>query len=206
MRKTIGAVLAATLAVTLAGCAAQPADGFDRAAAETYLDAHWNDPAHIRISVGDYQLWSADDCAFFASSVLWAAGLPQTVDWTAATYDVGRLATKLDYPGPTRSVMLADELEQYLLDAGLATQHQLSFDEERVADAAVGDLVTYDWNDNGVIDHVSVVRSTDETDGPHIAQHNPNREDQPRWWSSEHGAPIAKAYPGAKAYLIHIVG
>jgi len=202
VQKSIGVVAGALLALTLAGCAAQPTEGFDRAAAVDFIDQHWNDPAHIRVSVGNYQFWSADDCAFFASSVLWAAGLPRTTEWTDETYDFALLATKLDYPGPTRSVMLADELEQYLLDEKLATRHPLSFDERTEADAAPGDLVTYDWNANGVIDHVAVVRSVDGE--LRIAQHNPNREDQLWSWSGEQKKPLAEVYPEAKAYLIHV--
>jgi hypothetical protein len=203
MRNRIGALVAA-LTLCLAGCAQQPTAGFDRDAAIDYVEARWNDPAHIRISVLNHQFWSADDCAFFASSVLWAGGLPKAEEWTDSTYDLDLLATRLDYPGPTRSVMLADELEQYLLDEGLATRHPLSFDEPETADAAPGDLVTYDWNDNGVIDHVAVVRSVD--DELRIAQHNPNREDQLWSWSGEKRMPLAEVYPEATAYLIHITG
>ncbi|CAN5229048.1 hypothetical protein BH09ACT3_BH09ACT3_03630 [soil metagenome] len=200
-----GAALALTVAIAIAGCSPQRSEGFERDAAVDFIAEHWNDPAHIRVSVLNYQFWSADDCAFFASSALWAAGLPKTAEWTDESYDVGALATRLDYPGPTRSVMLADELEQYLIDEGLGTRHPLSFDDPGKADAAPGDLVTYDWNANGIIDHVAVVRSVDRGQ-LRIAQHNPNRQDQLWSWSGEERRPLAEVHPAAKAYLIHITG
>lgn len=203
--KIIGGLLASIL-ISL-GSAAAPSTGappsYDRAAAVAFARAHWDDPARIRIAVFGITLYQADDCSYFASEVLWAGGLSPTKEWTAETSDPRLRSSRLAFPGPSRTTMLADELERYLVDSGQADVMEADLSRASIRGARPGDLVVYDWNDNGVMDHVSVV---DSVGGgrTRIDQHNVNRRGQLWNFSSEKHEPIARAYAHPHAYLVHI--
>jgi hypothetical protein len=202
---TVAAIaLAFALAVTPTP-ATQPAPAYDRAAAASFIAKHWNDPARIRLEVLGITFHQADDCAYFASEVLWAGGLEQSKTWSASSTDAAQLSSpRLANPGPTKTVMLADSLEKYLVATHHALVTAVDLHGTRVSGAQVGDLITYDWNDNGVIDHVSVVRSAGAS--TRIAQHNVNIKSQSWRWSSVHHELLTKLYAQPRAYLVHITG
>ena len=200
--------LAAALVLTTAAAApasAAPAH-YDRAAAAAYIAKHWDDPARIRVTILGVTLYQADDCAWFASSVLWAGGLEQSRTWDASSSTKALLSSvRLANPGPTKTVMLADRLEKYLVATGQATSSEVDLAKGGIPGAAVGDLVAYDWNDNGVIDHVSVVESV-RGGRVDTAQHNINLHHQAWNWSREHGETILKSYAHPRAWLVHVTG
>lgn len=176
---------------------------YDRAAAVAFARKHWDDPARIRLAVLGVTLYQADDCSYFASEGLWAGGLMPTKSWTARTSDPKLRSSRLAFPGPSRTTMLADELRLFLVDSGQAQTTEAALSRASIRGAQPGDLVVYDWNHNGVMDHVSVVDSTGPG-GTLIDQHNVNRHRQ-RWnYSSEKHEPIARAYAHPRAYLVHI--
>jgi hypothetical protein len=209
-RSDVLRVVAVILAVAVGALLGMPASalaaggsGYDRGAASAFMAKHWNDPPRIRLTVLGITLKQADDCAYFASEVLWAGGLRQTATWSADSKDVAELSSpRLADPGPTKTVMLADRLEKYLVATGQATVRRIPFTSATIAGAEVGDLVVYDWNDNGVIDHVSVVQSTKH--GTRIAQHNVNLRSESWRWSSTSGTYIADAYAHPRAWLVHV--
>src|SRR6187402_575432 len=81
--------LALAAALVLTSGAAAPASAapphYDRTAAAAYIAKHWDDPARIRVTILGVTLYQADDCAWFASSVLWAGGLKQSRTWDASS-------------------------------------------------------------------------------------------------------------------------
>jgi hypothetical protein len=202
-------LLAIAAALILTAGIAAPASAaprYDRTAAASYMAKHWDDPARIRVTILGVTLYQADDCAWFASSVLWAGGLTQSRVWNSSSSEKKLLSSaRLANPGPTKTVMLADWLEKYLVSTGQATATEVDLAKRGIAGAAVGDLIAYDWNDNGVIDHVSVVESL-RGGRVDTAQHNINLHHQPWNRSREHDEPIDKAYAHPRAWLVHITG
>ena len=103
-------------------------------------------------------------CTWFASNALWAGGLPKAAGWS----DV-----KDSKSNPPRSATYAPQLFQYLTrDTTIAQAMSLTnrFGSGRVPEAQLGDLIAYDWSNDGTIDHMSVVVNIGANDYPDVSE------------------------------------
>lgn len=135
-----------------------------------------------------------DDCTWFVSQALWAGGIVKTTWW-------------VDDPdfGPTRTVTVADELAEYLSsESGFATSTELSWTQSEPPGAQLGDIIAYDWEGDGTINHLAMVTGYDQDRFPLVSQHTPTQTNRYWSWSEQSHDWISIAHPGAKVFLIHI--
>lgn len=115
-----------------------------------YLFAHWNN--YNVAQYGDLNSIGGD-CANFVSQSLLARGWSMTDDWY--NYDAGE-----DWADAWGHVPSFDEWLRAHTEYGATT---LGLDQR--AQAKIGDLVVFDWDGDGVLDHVQVVSSVTGVDG-----------------------------------------
>jgi hypothetical protein len=156
---------------------------YNRSAAASWALAHVNDAPR----------YPEDDCTWFVSQALWAGGLAKSVDWSDTRYGL---------PYPTWDAVNADYFKNYIASqSGLGTIQQLSTSQKNVPQAQLGDIIAYDWNHDGKVDHVVIVTSI-SGQYPTISSHT-YRGTQ-AWDFNSAGVPLSRATPGYRAYLIHI--
>ena len=187
-----------------------PQSRYNRTAAVAFAQAHWNDQPRF-----------AEDCTWFASQTLWTGGLPKSEQWTDRTWDLTRLASRRYYPGPTKVATFADTLKDYLVSSDLATVRQLSWQQNSVPDARVGDLIAYDWGhpdghgnlvlgNDGQIDHLMIITTIKPNGYPEVTGHTTNTQltgwtwsrAANDWWENAYKAP---GYGPPKVFLIHVL-
>lgn len=93
------------------------------------------------------------DCMNFASQSLIQRGWEMTPEWH--NYDAGS-----DYTSPW---IFVPSFDAWLRDNPQLGAVELGFDERD--EAKVGDLVVFDWNGNGALDHIQVVSAIEQVDG-----------------------------------------
>lgn len=93
------------------------------------------------------------DCANFVSQTLLARGWPMTDDWHS--YNAGA-----DW---TSSWIYTPAFETWLLDNPQLGAVRLELDDRD--QVKVGDIVVFDWNGNGFLDHIQIVSAIDTVDG-----------------------------------------
>ena len=106
-----------------------------------YALAHWDD--YNTAEYGDYNPLGGD-CMNFASQTLVARGWQQTADW----YNDGSSATTTWTYVPSFETWIAD-------NAAALGATRLELDQRD--QVKVGDLVMFDWNGTGTLDHIQVV-------------------------------------------------
>lgn len=151
-----------------------------------------------------------NDCTYYASTVLWAGGLPPSPEWTWNSTDRSQWASDVLAPGVTRTAAVADELVNYLVREGLATKTLITWSDNTAGGPDIGDLIAYDWDNgaDGTMDHIAVVTGFTDEGYPLVSQHSPTQWN--RYWSWSEGANNGKggwiefANPGSKAYLIRV--
>lgn len=116
----------------------------------TYLFAHWNN--YNVAGFGDLNPIGGD-CANFVSQSLLARGWTMTDDWY--NYDAGE-----DWADAWGHVPSFDEWLRAHPEYGATT---LGLDQRE--QAKIGDLVVFDWDGDGVLDHIQVVSSITTVDG-----------------------------------------
>lgn len=104
-------------------------------------------------------------CTNFVSNALWAGGLPETDEWT----DDGPMYGDDPFnqrPGIS-TAWAAQHLFEYLKDEFPGTKivelDSQRFRDNAIPEAQLGDLITYDWQNDGELDHMAIV--TDITSG-----------------------------------------
>lgn len=115
-----------------------------------YLFAHWDN--YNVAQYGDLNSIGGD-CANFVSQSLLARGWSMTDDWY--NYDAGE-----DWADAWGHVPSFDEWLRAHPEYGATT---LGLDQR--AQAKIGDLVVFDWDGDGVLDHIQVVSSIAVVDG-----------------------------------------
>ena len=143
------------------------------------------------------------DCTWFASQALWAGSVPQTRDWTSDP--------EFGSDEPPRSARVADDFKNYLVnESAFATIKELSWTQNDVPEAELGDLIVYDLHGpkeqagaDGVIDHVMVITKF-SGQYPEVSGHTADVENHGWTHSQYFNTWMEKAYPGARVYLIHI--
>lgn len=93
------------------------------------------------------------DCMNFASQTLIQRGWEMTPEWH--NYDAGA-----DHTSPW---IYVPSFDSWLRDNPQLGAVELGFDQRE--QAKVGDLVVFDWNGNGALDHIQVVSAIDQVDG-----------------------------------------
>lgn len=155
-------------------------------------------------------------CTWFASQVLWAGGMPKDEYWNDK-YIPGGLKHGV---WGTRTATLADELYNYLLfETGtlpipLAGPHaqsdRFAARNNAIPEARLGDLIAYDWQGDGVIDHMAVVTHIGKNSYPDVSEWGTAAGGGSRstyvyrgWtWSENAKKWLREIYPGAIAYLL----
>lgn len=143
------------------------------------------------------------DCTWFASQALWAGSVPQTRDWTSDP--------EFGSDEPPRTARVADDFKNYLVnESAFATIKELSWTQNDVPEAELGDLIVYDLHGpkeqpgaDGVIDHVMVITKF-SGQYPEVSGHTADVENHGWTHSQYFNTWMEKAYPGARVYLIHI--
>lgn len=181
------------LVVVPAAWAAPSAQVYDREAAAAWALANVNGVHRYR-----------EDCTWFVSQALWAGGMPKTRDWTSEP------AFASDNPPLTATV--ADYFKNYLAyESAFATITELSWTQNNIPEAELGDVIAYDWNDpnghagpvDGKVDHLAIITGF-SGQYPLVSAHTLDVANQ-GWTYSQNGDRwISQIYPGSRVYLIHI--
>lgn len=147
------------------------------------------------------------DCTWYVSQALWAGGLPRTRIWDAVTKRLGPRGAYLTYSEVTPTARLAHEFTNYLVDRGLATKQEVTdWTDRSVMGANIGDVIVYDFNADGTIDHATIVTAIDPDGVVKVTQHGPSRSDKPWDWSSTQNTWLRspEVEPNTRAYLLRI--
>lgn len=141
----------------------------------------------------DYQF--KDDSANLVSKALWGGGLPRTDEWaTVAAASPDALVTYLTTPHRI------DDAAAYQP----ATQTRIAWADNTAAGAQLGDVIAYDWDGDGTIDHVAIVTHLNGDGYPEVSEHSPTAENRYWSYSETDDTWIEAAKPGSVAYLIQI--
>jgi len=170
---------------------------YNRSAAVSWALAHAQDPQG-----------SGALCAWFVSNALWAGKLPQGPSWR---------------PGAAASRWV-DDLVNYLRsnDSVSWTDITHNLTTNAVPAAEPGDLIAYDWDDDGALDHVSFVVGIASGQYPEVSEwgqinfswHLWYRGFKPRspyvsrgWtYSQVDHEWLQREHKNMRAYLLHING
>ncbi|MFT4135696.1 amidase domain-containing protein [Microbacterium sp.] len=158
------------------------------------------------------QLSFMSECTILVSRALWAAGVPQTKSWTNATKDRNLQGGYSLWNGitgravPSKAATVAETFVQYAADSGLGTKTAVDWNDNTAGGAALGDVIAYDWEGDGHIDHLALVTSLNDQGYPSVTQRTPAQLNRYWSWSLESNDWIASpnVHPNAKVYLVKI--
>jgi hypothetical protein len=126
------------------------------------------------------------DCANFVSQTLLARGWPMTDDWH--NFNAGAEWTS--------SWIYTPAFETWLLENPQLGAVRLELDDRD--QVKIGDIVVFDWNGNGFLDHIQIVSAIDKVDGEiQIAMVGHNLDSDFR----DLDDTITIDHPGAYAYF-----
>ena len=182
------------------------------------------DPRYDRLEAQSEALKWADslnvmvaDCTYYVSlAMLEGGGLPKTDRWTTTAPEDSpwRLRKGIPshvQPGVTAAFVNANEFTRYMEESGTATVTELSWNKPApgsgltdATEAELADVIAYDWEGDGTIDHLAMVTGRDQDHYPLVSQHTPNQTNRYWSWSETAHNWISVANPGARVYLIHI--
>lgn len=155
-------------------------------------------------------------CTWFASQALWVGGMRKDEYWNDK-YLPGGL--KNGVPG-TRTATLAHELYDYLLfrtgtvPIPLAGPHaqsdRFAAGNSAVPEVHLGDLIAYDWEGDGVINHMAIVTHIGKNNYPDVSEWGTAAGGGARstyayrgWtWSENAKKWLREVYPRVIAYLL----
>lgn len=145
-------------------------------------------------------------CTWFVSKALWAGGMEQDQSWTSQG-EHGRI---LKRPG-TVSATAAQPLLDYLTSRYPLTRTVLmNFSTNAVPEAEPGDVVAYDWENDGNVDHLALVVRIAAGSYPQVAEWGVGDQSgsgyaERGWTYSElSDGWLQQAYPNVSATLFHI--
>lgn len=148
-----------------------------------YAFAHWND--YNLAAYGDFNVWGGD-CMNFVSQTLVARGWTPTSDWFNDAQE--------DWAPAFVHVPSFDEWLASHPEYGA-----VKFSHTERAAAKVGDLVVFDWDADGSLDHVQVISAiTGEGDSMRIAMVGHNLDTMYR---DLDGALATQGGPNAMAWI-----
>lgn len=148
-------------------------------------------------------------CAWFVSNALWAGGLTQNDQWHNKGVRIGTPPL----PG-TKTATVAEDLYNHLKQRGmrvLQITDRYNPKSTSVPEARPGDVIAYDWDSNGHVDHISMVVNIAPGSYPEVSEWGsaPNGKVSPYerrgWsWSASHAKWQKQVQPRVRAYLVLI--
>lgn len=177
------------------GTTAPPAPTYDGLKASTWAMAHAKD---VQSASGL--------CTIFVSRALWAGGVPATDEWR---------------DGTDASKYVQDFLN-YFQGKNMITRTPITDRLSNVVPNAVpGDVIVYDWEGDGPLDHLALVVKTQDNprnatrvsewgtaDASRFFARSSKYQYRDWQWSAKDNKPITsqKGHSGMQAWLVHIVG
>lgn len=154
-------------------------------------------------------------CTYFVTQALFAAGIPQNPNWTLE----GSHGTVQTRPGTASATAVVPFIQTLLTTFPASTLRSLSMTENNLPDARLGDLIAYDWDGDGVYDHLAIITgfATDNDQYPVVSEwgiyggffstdeERATQYVQRGWtYSQKNGHWLQSASPNMAAALIHI--
>lgn len=173
--------------------------------AEAGVNSFYNRNASARWALAHAQdsQCAAALCTDFASKALNNGGFSQSSTWK---------------PG-TRAWAYVPDFKSYMLNTYSCTWTDITskFATNAVPAAQVGDIIIYDWEGNGSLDHTSFVVNIASGSYPEVSEWGTvdatrlscRRASYAKrgWtWSANSNKWLQQAYPKVRAYLLHING
>lgn len=118
---------------------------FDRSAAVAYALAHAQDNEPFPAG-----------CTYFVSRSLFAAGIPENPGWNL-NGSHGEIWYFTQRPGTPAATAVGPFLDALVGTYPGTSITPLSMAQNNVPQAQVGDLIAYDWNGDGVYDHLAII-------------------------------------------------
>ena len=145
-----------------------------------------------------------DDCTWYVSQALWKGGLPES--------DLWKSSNKPFWFNPPKASANANEFKEYLVNkAKYATIRELSWSQNDVPEAEVGDIILYDFNEpggdvgpvDGFVDHAVIITGFSGK-YPLVSGHTNAVRNQGWTYSNTNDKFIEQVVPGSRVYLLHI--
>lgn len=144
-----------------------------------------------------------EDCTWYVSQALWAGDLPKSDHWKSDN--------KAFSFNPPKASVNANEFKEYLVNkARYATIRELSWSQNDVPEAEVGDVILYDLFGpgtegaaDGFIDHAAVITGFSGK-YPLVSGHTNAVRNQGWTYSSANNKFIEQVYSRPRVYLLHI--
>lgn len=153
-------------------------------------------------------LYAASACTWFVSNALWRGGFAKDAIWTSEG-EHGRLRK---VPGSV-TAWAVPELFNYLtlqnrFDVSVVDLTAERFRNNSVPEAELGDLIAYDWDGDGSLDHFTMVTEIAPGNYPEVSEWGVNNVYPKRGWtySVNDDTWLQSHNPGVRAKLIHFNG
>ncbi len=169
---TVTAIATSPTPTTSPTATPPPSSGYNGAAAAAYADQYWStyNPQWPSYAT------SGGDCSNFVSQALYAGGIAMRLtppySGTAAWFMTGTPTT----PNPSTSWINANDNSAFLAASlpavKVGTYTGLGPTVTQASGASQGDVISYDWNGDGVVDHQAIVVTSD---GQSVDAHTNNR-------------------------------
>jgi hypothetical protein len=94
-------------------------------------------------------------CTIFVSEAMWAGGVPQTKEWNKGPNLIhGGVRNGTDVAWAAENFVDYMKTEPFVK---VETLGHMSSSNNNVPDAKLGDIIAYDWNNDGSVDHLDVI-------------------------------------------------
>lgn len=153
--------------------------GYNGATAAAYANTYWNSYNSAYPSFAN----AGGDCTNFVSQALYAGGIAMRPDppYTGnAAWYIRESRNKWSYSVPWVN---SNDNDIFLLEhlpgvTQVASYYGVAPGKIVPSNGSQGDVVLYDWNNDGVFDHEAIISTTD---GQYVDAHTSNRYDQ--YWT-----------------------
>ena len=153
-------------------------------------------------------VYAASACTWFVSNALWRGGFPKDAEWTSEG-EHGRLRK---VPGSV-TAWAVPELFDYLtlhnrFDVTVVDLPPERFRSNAVPEAELGDLIVYDWDGAGTLDHFTMITEIAPGHYPEVSEWGVNNNYPKRGWtySVNDDTWLQQHNPNVHAKLIHFSG
>ena len=159
--------------------------GYDRDAAANWAIDNW-----------DSKPTFDEDCTYFVSQAFLVGGIHETDYW------------HLDDLYPPTAASVANTFVNYMTENNIVIKSELSWSQNDVPNAERGDVIAYDWDSDGTIDHLSIITSF-SGQYPYVTEHTNANMTRGWTWSIEGNDWLEKLSTEkygqpAKVYLLHV--
>lgn len=150
-------------------------------------------------------------CTWFVSNAMWAGGLKKTTEWTSeGSYRPSRSRPWMTHPGTVVAWAAPNLLDYLRRTYPASTYTELNFTTNEVQAAQVGDIIAYDWEGDGTIDHLALVVNIASGSYPEVAEWSASGDSAASYskrgwtWSEVRKEWLQVKYPKVKAHLLHV--